>query len=159
MGLREIEKTASQPSRVLHAVLAISPRLDGRDPSILAVEPDDRSETWKFGIEQIFGIVSPMAEARLLRVSDSQATLTGPADSATYERGFPLRGAYAPFHRLFPLRPAADRDDFPVFRFPRDAVLKAAVKGSPIDIQVVNSKGDTIYSRVLAMRPPARPVS
>jgi len=60
------------------------------------------------------------------------------------------------YHRLFRVEPAVGRNDFPVLGFPQDAVVKAAVRDAQIDIQVVNSKGDTVYSRVLAVRLPAR---
>ena len=51
---------------------------------------------------------------------------------------------------------SAGRNDFPVLGFPQDAVVKAAVRDAQIDIQVINSKGDTVYTRVLAARLPAR---
>jgi hypothetical protein len=60
------------------------------------------------------------------------------------------------YHRLFRVEPAAGRNDFSVLGFPQEAVVKAAVRDAQIDIQVVNSKGDTVYSRVLAARLPAR---
>jgi hypothetical protein len=57
--------------------------------------------------------------------------------------------------RSFSFQPDG-RNDFPVLGFPQDAVVKAAVRDAQIDIQAVNSKGDTVYTRVLAVRLPAR---
>jgi hypothetical protein len=53
----------------------------------------------------------------------------------------------------------AGTNDFPNLGIPRDAVIKAAVKDAQINIQVVNSKGDTVYSPFFAARTRARRVS
>ena len=60
------------------------------------------------------------------------------------------------YHRLFQAEPAAGRNDYPVLAFPQDGVVKASVSESGIDLQAINSKGDTVYTRVIPARPSVR---
>jgi hypothetical protein len=77
--------------------------------------------------------------------------LTASADSAYDGPGFPQRGAHAPFHTAvaFPIRHPGIFKDFLVPAFRQDAIVKAGVSETRIELQAINSKGDTVYERIL----------